>query len=93
MSNVLHIFLTLLTLLTNRKYSARRLEALQRGVYGDDRSIMESRHASEMGAKIGVTMTRTRDTETFIATNYNAGGDRRPSQSDRNTISGGSNSQ
>ena len=60
----------LLALLTNRKYSSRSLEALQKDVYGENCSIMDSDYASENGVKIGLTMTRTHDTKTFISTNY-----------------------
>lgn len=66
-----------LSLLVDSKYAADRLEAIQQEAYGADRSIVDSRHASGAGAMVGVTLTRTDDTSTFIVTNYNGAGSRR----------------
>jgi hypothetical protein len=66
-----------MSLLVDSKYSAGQLEAIQQDAYGVDRSIVDSRHASRSGALVGVTLTRTDDTSTFIVTNYNRAGKRR----------------
>jgi hypothetical protein len=71
---VLQIFLSLLS---NSKYSADRLEMIQKDVYGSRRSIMDSKEASRTGVMLGVTLTATHDTATYIVTNYNGVGQRR----------------
>jgi hypothetical protein len=66
----------LLSLLRDSKYSADRLEMIQRDTYGPERSMMDSKKASESGVMLGVTLTATHDTHTFIVTNYSGVGDR-----------------
>ncbi|KAL7940049.1 acyl transferase/acyl hydrolase/lysophospholipase [Trichoderma barbatum] len=63
-------FRLIMSLLVGSKYSARELEMIQQEVYGQHRGIMDSKEASEMGTFMGVTLTSTDDTNTFIATNY-----------------------
>lgn len=60
----------LLSLLVDSKYSAQRLEMIQQDVYGPKRSIVDSRVANEMGVILGVTLTSTSDTSTYVVTNY-----------------------
>lgn len=70
-------FRFIFSLLVGSKYSSRELEMIQQEVYGLDRSIVDSREANEMGTCMGVTLTSTDDTSTFIVTNYGeAGNDR-----------------
>ena len=59
------------SLLVDSKYSAERLESIQKDAYGESRSIVDSNAASEMGIALGVTLTTTDDASTCIATNYN----------------------
>ncbi|KAM3560564.1 hypothetical protein ARSEF4850_003607 [Beauveria asiatica] len=59
------------SLLVDSKYSAKRLESIQKDAYGESRSIVDSYAASEMGISLGVTLTTTDDASTCIATNYN----------------------
>jgi hypothetical protein len=65
-----------LSLLVDGKYPAQRLEVVQQDAFGFSRSIVDSREASKMGILLGVTLTRTDDASTFIATNYNGIGER-----------------
>ncbi|EHK19887.1 uncharacterized protein TRIVIDRAFT_123114, partial [Trichoderma virens Gv29-8] len=67
-------FRFIMSLLVGSKYSARELEMIQQEVYGLYQSIMDSKEASEMGTCMGVTLTSTDDTSTFIATNYGDAG-------------------
>ena len=62
------------SLLVDSKYSAKRLESIQKDAYGESRSIVDSNAASEMGIALGVTLTTTDDASTCIATNYNGVG-------------------
>lgn len=62
------------SLLVDSKYSAERLESIQKDAYGESRSIVDSNAASEMGIALGVTLTTTDDASTCIATNYNGVG-------------------
>ncbi|KAJ2969904.1 hypothetical protein NQ176_g8435 [Zarea fungicola] len=62
------------SLLVDSKYSATKLEAIQKDAYGERRSIVDSHAASEMGISLGVTLTTTDDASTYIATNYNGAG-------------------
>ncbi|KAM3448970.1 hypothetical protein NHJ6243_010036, partial [Beauveria neobassiana] len=64
------------SLLVDSKYSAKRLESIQKDAYGVSRSIVDSNAASEMGISLGVTLTTTDDASTCIATNYNGVGGR-----------------
>ncbi|ODA75779.1 hypothetical protein RJ55_08725 [Drechmeria coniospora] len=64
------------SMLSDSKYSGNKLEMILQDVYGQDRSMTDSRKASEMGALLGVTLTSTDDTSTFILTNYNGVGQR-----------------
>lgn len=66
----------LVSLVVDSKYSAERLEMLQRDVYGSSRSIMDSPEANKMGVQVAITLTTTRDAKTNIVTNYNGIGDR-----------------
>lgn len=66
----------MVSLLVDSKYSAQRLEGIQQDAYGVSQSIVQSREAAEAGALVGVTLTSTHDTSTFIVTNYNGIGDR-----------------
>lgn len=59
------------SLIVDSKYSAKKLEMVLKDVYGQSRSIVDSRFASEMGILLGVTVTSTDDTNTYIITNYN----------------------
>ncbi|KAJ3499522.1 hypothetical protein NLG97_g285 [Lecanicillium saksenae] len=62
------------SLLVDSKYSAKKLESIQKDAYGESRSIVDSNAASEMGISLGVTLTTTGDASTYIATNYNGVG-------------------
>lgn len=64
----------ILSLLVDSKYSAKELELIQQNVYGQHRSIVDSNEAYEMGVCMGVTLTSTDDTSTFIVTNYGEAG-------------------
>ncbi|KAM0347532.1 hypothetical protein ACHAP4_011332 [Fusarium culmorum] len=66
-----------LSLAIGSKYSAKPLETILQDVYGNHRSIMDSKSLSEMGAMLGVTLTTVQDTSTLVATSYNGVG-RRP---------------
>lgn len=66
----------LVSLVVDSKYSAERLEMLQRDVYGSSQSIMDSPEANKMGIQVAITLTTTRDAKTNIVTNYNGIGDR-----------------
>lgn len=70
-------FRFLISLLVDSKYSARKLELIQKEVYGIDYCIVDSREASEMGISVGITLTSTDDTNTFIVTNYGEAGEHR----------------
>lgn len=65
-----------LSLAIGSKYSAQPLETILQDVYGNDRSIMDSKSLSEMGAMLGVTLTTVQDTSTLVATSYNGVGRR-----------------
>lgn len=65
-----------ISLLVDSKYSAQKLERIQQDAYGINQSIVQSREAAEAGALLGVTLTSTDDTSTFVVTNYNGIGDR-----------------
>lgn len=69
----------IISLLVDSKYSAKKLEMIQQDVYGQDRSIVDSKEANEMGVLLGVTLTSTDDTSTFVVTNYNGVGERHDS--------------
>lgn len=69
-------FQFLISLLVDSKYSAQQLEIIQQAAYGTDRSIVESKEAREAGAHLGITLTSTDNTSTYIVTNYNGVGDR-----------------
>jgi hypothetical protein len=64
------------SLLVDSKYSAQKLERIQQDAYGASQSIVQSHAAAEAGALLGVTLTSTDDTSTFVVTNYNGIGDR-----------------
>lgn len=70
-------FRFIVSLLVDSKYSARKLELIQQEVYGTDCSIVDSREASEMGISMGITLTSTDDTNTFVVTNYGEAGENR----------------
>ncbi|PTB40407.1 hypothetical protein M441DRAFT_70208 [Trichoderma asperellum CBS 433.97] len=70
-------FRFIVSLLVDSKYSAQNLEIIQQEVYGTNCSIVNSREASEMGISMGVTLTSTDDTSTFIVTNYGVAGENR----------------
>lgn len=70
-------FRFIVSLLVDSKYSARKLEIIQQEVYGTDCSIFDSRKASEMGICMGITLTSTDDTSTFVVTNYGEAGENR----------------
>lgn len=59
------------SLVVDCKYPADNLEATLRDTYGVDRSIVDSDEAARAGALVGVTLTSTDNTSTFIVTNYN----------------------
>lgn len=56
------------------KYPADHLEAALRDTFGIDRSIVDSNEAARAGVFVGVTLTSTDDTSTFVVTNYNGAG-------------------
>ncbi len=62
------------SLLVDSKYSAERLESIQKDAYGESRSIVDSNAADEMGIALGVALTTTDDASTCIAKNYNGVG-------------------
>lgn len=67
----------IVSLLVDGKYSAEKLEAIQKEVYGLDRSIVDTREANEIGTCVGLVLTSTEDTNTFIVTNYGEAGKNR----------------
>ena len=44
-------------------------------MYGLERSILDSDEASETGVMLGLTLTATSNTETYVVTNYNSTGE------------------
>ena len=66
----------LVSILSDSKYSAHNLEMILQDVYGECKSLSDSTKANEMGTMLGVTLTSTNDTTTYIATNYNCVGKR-----------------
>ncbi|KAF4972947.1 hypothetical protein FSARC_616 [Fusarium sarcochroum] len=67
---------TLRSLLFDSKYSASGLERHLIATYGRDRGITDLSFASQIGAHVGVTLTRARDGAAYVATNYNGVGKR-----------------
>jgi hypothetical protein len=62
------------SLVVDCKYSDDNLEAALRDTYGENRSIVDSDIAAHTGALVGVTLTSTDSTSTFVVTNYNGAG-------------------
>lgn len=62
------------SLVVDCKYLADNLEATLRDTYGVDRSIVDSGEATRAGAFVGVTLTSTDNTSTFVVTNFNGAG-------------------
>jgi hypothetical protein len=66
----------LLSLIIDRIYLARNLEAVLQKVFSSDKSILDCSSATAMGTKIGITVSSIK-LEPFIFTNYNGLRDRR----------------
>lgn len=66
---------TALSVLLDSKYSSVNLEAALKNLFGHSSSIADWSIAQEMGMHIGMPVTTTEDTTTFLITNYNGVGD------------------
>jgi hypothetical protein len=65
----------LISLITDRIYSAHNLEADLQAVLGSDESILDYSSATAMGVKMGI-IASTMKPAPYIFTNYNGLGDR-----------------
>ncbi|KAK7928494.1 hypothetical protein PG985_005492 [Apiospora marii] len=73
---LLPIFKLLATLVLDGQYSSKPLEAVLLQVFGE-KSIQACSPATELGAKVGITVTTTQDASACIFTTYNGVGQRR----------------
>ena len=73
---LLPIFKLLATLVLDSQYSSKPLEAVLLQVFGE-KSIQACSPATELGAKVGITVTTTQDASACIFTTYNGVGQRR----------------
>lgn len=60
-----------IALISGCKYPADGLEAVLQDTYGVDERIVDSKFSSETGIHVGVTLTGTNNTNTYIVTSYN----------------------
>ncbi|KAK8054768.1 hypothetical protein PG994_009835 [Apiospora phragmitis] len=73
---LLPIFKLLATLVLDSQYLSKPLEAVLLQVFGE-KSIQACSPATELGAKVGITVTTTQDASACIFTTYNGVGQRR----------------
>lgn len=61
-------------------YPAENIEAALKEVFGTDRSILDSSHATSIGTRVGLPVATIRDPACCIFTNYNGVGSREEDQ-------------
>lgn len=61
-------------------YPAENIEAAFKEVFGIDRSILDSSHATSIGTRIGLPVATIREPSSCIFTNYNGVGSREQDQ-------------